>query len=230
MPTKQSSSHYRSSHPIKNSARAASRRKETGESSTPGAADGFSSPSPAVAALDQTSCSRFDLNALLRQLAHDFQDTMTLQVDLHDEPMPVFANIGHLSYALQELLKFLAASAKKGETISLGSARLSAEMILKHTGNGGHFLFPVSSWNMIHSSQRAFAIIKMLKTGAAIPEVSVARFLKSARSMGHAKHDEAGIQRLGRVFRKHRINLHITSTESVGTIFQLFILLADVGK
>jgi len=47
--------------------------------------------------------------------------------------------------------------------------------------------------------------------------------------MAHAKHDEAGIQKLGRVFRKHRINLLITSTESVGTIFQLFILLADVG-
>ena len=230
MPTKQNSSHSQSPTTMKTSPRAASRRKAIGETSAASAANSFSSPSPAVAALDLTSCSRFDLNVLLRQLAHDFQDTIALRVDLHAEPMPVFANIGHLSNALQELLKFLAASAKNGETISLGSAPSSAEEILKNTCDTGHFLFPTSSWNVMHSSQRTFGVIKMLKAGATMTEASVARFLKSARSMGTAKHDEAGIQKLGRVFRKHRINLLITSSDSVGTIFQLFILLADVGK
>ncbi len=230
MPTKHRSNHSQAPTSLKATERAGSRRKTTGDTSASNAANGFSSPSPAVAAFDLTSCSRFDLNVLLRQLAHDFQDTIALRVDLYGEPMPVFANIGHLSNALQELLKFLAASAKKGETISLGSAPSSAEEILRNTGDTGHFLFPTSSWNVMHSSQRTFGVIKMLKAGATMTEASVARFLKSARSMGHAKHDDAGIQKLGRVFRKHRINLLITSSDSVGTIFQLFILLADVGK
>lgn len=196
----------------------------------PNASNGFSSPGLAVAELDSISCSRFDLNVLLKQLAHDFHDLVPLKIDLHAEPMPVFANVGHLSNALQDLLKFVAASVKSGEAISLGSAPSSANEILKNTGDTSKILFPISSWNVIHSSQRAFCVIKMLKAGSIMPEAMVARFLKSARSLGHAKDDEVGIQRLGRVFRKHRINLLITSTESVGTIFQLFVLLADVGK
>jgi hypothetical protein len=210
--------------------RARTQRQASADNDVPRASTGFTDSGPAVAAVDQTSCSRFDLNTLLKQLVHDHSDTVHFHAHLCSEPLPVFANIGHLSNALQELLKFLAGSTENGEAISLSSTFSSAKEMLKDAGAAGQFLFPVANWNVAHSSRRTFGVVKMLKAKTTLPENAVAAFLKAARNLGNARDGDAGVQRLGRIFRKHRINLFIVSSETTGTMIRLFVSLAENGK
>lgn len=184
----------------------------------------------AVTVHEHTSCSRFDLNALLKQLAHDVHATVSLRVELCTQPMPIFANIGHLSLALQELVRFLMKFLASGETVALASAPSSAQEVLRCAESASHALFSLSNWNVAQNSRRAFAMITIIKEGAIIPNPLIERFMRAARNAGHVKDGEHGIRRLGRVLRKHRINLVIDSSASAGTIFRLFVSLADVGK
>jgi hypothetical protein len=144
--------------------------------------------------------------------------------------MPVFANVAHLSLALQELVRFLVKFLRDGEAVALATAPSSARELLERAGSARHVLFPLSTWNVTQNSQRAFGVITIIKEGAAIPDPLIERFLRAARNAGNAKDGELGIQRLGRVLRKHRINLVINSKASAGTIFHLFVSLADAGK
>jgi hypothetical protein len=230
IPTRRNPTSRNSSPEQQHSVNARTPRHSIPEKSAPGATAGFTDPGPTVAAMDQTSCSRFDLNILLKQLVHDFRDTIHFRVHLCSEPLPVFANIGHLSNALQALLKFLSGSAAGGETISLSSTFSNAREILDISGDAGQFLFPLSNLNVMHSSDRVFGVVDMLRGDSVLPEDEIAHFLKTARSLGSARTVDAGIQRFGRVFRKHRINLFFTSTKKTGTLIRLFISIAEVGK
>ena len=146
------------------------------------------------------------------------------------EPMPVFASIGHLSIALQELVRFLVKFLMSGEAVVLASALSSAPEILESAGPESQMLFPLTIWNVTQNSQRAFGVVTMIKEGATLPDETINRFMRVARNVGKAKDGELAIQRLGRILRKHRINLVINSSASAGTIFRLFVSLADVGK
>lgn len=187
-------------------------------------------PSFAGSALDSTSCSRFDLNTLLAQVANDLRETVPLQLGLSPEPLRVFASVGHLSTALQEMARFLARSLRDAESIRIVTSSSSAQEIVNNGLTMGHLLFPFTTWNAAQHSQRPFGIVRMVKEGGVVPGLLVGRFLQAARNVGNAHNGEDdGLRRLGRVLRKHRANLAVFSTVGTGTTFQLFIPLADGG-
>ena len=185
---------------------------------------------PSVPASASTSCSRFDLNLLLRELGQALQDSIPLAIEPSTTPLPIFASIGHLSKALQEMLHFIARRLIEAEQIRVKSSRSTAEGILDGMRAASHLLFPLASWSIAQNSGRPFGMITMIKAGPAVPSAEVDRLMQAARNVGTSQDFEPGLQRLGRVLRKHRVNLAVRWVEGEGTMFQLFIPLAEPSK